>query len=135
MLWTHNDSGNDAEVYLIDMEAKIRQTFILAGVDNRDWEDISIGPGPDSSKQYLYVADIGDNLAVHDKKYIYRFEEPVFTDSGTAGEVKLTITNFDTIVFSLSDEKRDTESPALLIPKPKICMYYPSTAIQFILIR
>jgi hypothetical protein len=118
MLWTHNDSGNDAEVYLIDMETNIRQTYVLAGVDNRDWEDISIGPGPDSSKHYLYVGDIGDNLAVHPNKYIYRFEEPVYSASESGGESKVTISDFDTIVFSLAGSKHDTE--ALLVdPKTK----------------
>ncbi|MEJ7643252.1 MAG: hypothetical protein WKF87_01540 [Chryseolinea sp.] len=118
LLWTHNDSGNDAEVYLIDTETRIRQTYVLDGVDNRDWEDIAIGPGPDPSRHYLYVADIGDNLAIHSNKYIYRFEEPVFSEASEGAEKKITITAFDTIVFQLSDSKRDTE--ALLIdPKTK----------------
>ncbi len=118
LLWTHNDSGNDAEVYLIDMDTRIKQTYVLEGADNRDWEDIGIGPGPDPSKHYLYVGDIGDNLAIHPNKYVYRFEEPVFSASDKSGEKKIRITKFDTIVFRLSDAKRDTE--ALLIdPKTK----------------
>ena len=55
----------------------IKLTCTLAGVENRDWEDIAVGPGPDASKSYVYVADIGDNEGQYQYKYIYRFEEPV----------------------------------------------------------
>ncbi len=114
LLWTHNDSGNDAEVYLIDLETNIKQTFLLENVDNRDWEDITVGPGPDPGKNYVYVAEIGDNAAAHAYKFVYRFEEPIYTP----GESKVNITVFDTIKFQLPDSKRDTE--ALLIdPKTR----------------
>ena len=114
MFWTHNDSGNPAVVYLVDEDLKIRLSCKLKGVKNRDWEDIAIGPGPDDNKRYVYVADIGDNNAKYDVKYIYRFEEPVA--DGTAED--LTITSFDTIVFRLEDGKKDTET-ILVHPKTK----------------
>ena len=106
MLWTLNDSGNPSEVYLIDRETNIKLTCKLEGVDNRDWEEIAIGPGPEKGKHYNYVGDIGDNAAAHDLKYIYRFQEPVLK----AGEEKVKITQVDKIVFSLSDERRDAEA-------------------------
>lgn len=113
-LWAHNDSGNDAEIFLIDQDIKIKQTYILKGVENRDWEDIAVGPGPDSTKNYVYIAEIGDNSAVYAWKHIYRFEEPLLDPS----EKKISITDFDTITFQLPDQKKDTE--ALLIdPRTK----------------
>jgi hypothetical protein len=105
-LWTHNDSGNPAVVYLVDEDLKIRLTCKLKGAKNRDWEDIAVGPGPDGNKRYVYVADIGDNNSKYAVKFIYRFEEPKLTDQG--GE--LTISSFDTIAFRLEDGKKDTES-------------------------
>src|SRR5688572_13317881 len=72
MLWTHNDSGNPAVVYLVDENLKIRLACRLQGIKNRDWEDIAVGPGPDPAKRYVYVADIGDNNAKHEVKYLYR---------------------------------------------------------------
>lgn len=114
LLWTHNDSGNPAEVYLIDQDLTIRLTCKLKGVRNRDWEDIAVGPGPEPGKNYVYVGDIGDNNARYPIKYIYRFEEPV------AGDVpdKITITAFDTIAFRLSGETKDTEA-ILIDPETK----------------
>src|SRR3954466_918919 len=75
-MWAVNDSGNSSEVFLIDTTAQVRMTCKLP-VDNRDWEEVAVGPGPDPGKTYVYVGEIGDNNAIHDTKIIYRFEEPV----------------------------------------------------------
>ncbi len=103
-LWTVNDSGNKAEVFLIDTLAQIRLVCKLL-VRNRDWEDIAIGAGPEVGRRYLYVGDIGDNLGIHQFKYIYRFEEP----SLEQGHDQM-VTAFDTLVVILPDGKRDTET-------------------------
>ena len=65
LLWAHNDSGNRPEVFLIDDKCDIKRIVVLDGIKNRDWEDIAVGPGPDSTKSYVYVGDIGDNDGVH----------------------------------------------------------------------
>jgi hypothetical protein len=106
LLWTQNDSGNGAEVFLVDEKMEIRLTCKLKGVVNRDWEDIAVGPGPEPGKSYVYVAEIGDNLGIFQYKNIYRFEEPVLK----AGQTEVTITNFDTITFQLADQTKDTEA-------------------------
>ncbi len=105
MLWALNDSGNPPEVFLIDQHAKTRLVCTLFHARNRDWEDIAIGAGPDAAKKYIYVADIGDNWAQYELKYIYRFEEPTV---GTQNEI--TITRFDTLILKMPDGKRDTET-------------------------
>jgi hypothetical protein len=117
MLWVHNDSGNNAEVYLIDSTGRIQMTCTLAGIRNRDWEDIAIGngPGADSLKSYVYVADIGDNLAQYPIKMIYRFEEPVFDAP------EKVITQIETKYIVLDDGQRDTE--ALMIDPIHHAMY------------
>lgn len=107
LLWVHNDSENKAEIYLIDEHLEIKLTCELQGVENRDWEDISVGPGPDSTKSYVYVGDIGDNEAQYQYKYIYRFEEPKWSENQ---DKKIVITDFDRITFQLPDERKDTET-------------------------
>jgi len=104
-LWSLNDSGNPAEVFLIDSTASIKLVCKLQGIKNRDWEDIAIGPGPKPGKKYVYVAEIGDNNGVYSYKYIYRFEEPS-KKNGT----EQTITNVETLVIKFPDGKRDTET-------------------------
>ena len=106
LLWTQNDSGNDAEVFLVDQKMEIKLTCKLKGIANRDWEDIAVGPGPEPGKSYVYVAEIGDNIGIFQYKNIYRFEEPALK----AGQKEVTITNFDTITFQLADQMKDTEA-------------------------
>jgi hypothetical protein len=76
VLYTHNDSGGDPEVFMIDTLGQYQGKIILEGVKNKDWEDIAVGPGeyPDSS--YIYVGDIGDNDGKREKIQVYRFPEP-----------------------------------------------------------
>ncbi|MFD1003561.1 hypothetical protein ACFQ21_29825 [Ohtaekwangia kribbensis] len=106
MLWALNDSGNKAELYLIDKNLNIVYTCSLAGLENRDWEDISVGPGPDSNQSYIYVGDIGDNEAVYPYKYIYRLREPRVRQ----GRSDTTVAAVDKIVFKLPNAIKDTES-------------------------
>jgi hypothetical protein len=103
--WALNDSGNPAEVFLIDDSAKTKLVCKLSGARNRDWEDIAIGSGPQSGKKYLYVAEIGDNNAKYDFKYLYRFEEP----SLKKGSEQI-ITDVEKLVVKMPDGKRDTET-------------------------
>lgn len=106
MLWTHNDSGNPAEIFLIDGTGKLKCTIHFPGLKNRDWEEIAIGAGPDPTKNYLYIGEIGDNNAAYAYKFIYRIEEPVIR--GSIKDSSLTIV--DEIKFRLSDGARDTEA-------------------------
>ncbi len=75
-IWTHNDSGDMNRIFLLKNDGTYMGTFRIQGAGNRDWEDMAMGPGPIAGKNYLYVADIGDNLGRYPKKYIYRFPEP-----------------------------------------------------------
>jgi len=102
-LWALNDGQNPAEVYLIDTTAQVRITCRLP-VDNRDWEEVTVGPGPKPGKTYVYVGEIGDNNAIYDLKYIFRFEEPQLD----SGDQAIVLT--DTLKIQLSDGKRDTEA-------------------------
>lgn len=104
-LWTLNDNGNPPEVFLVDQHARIRLVCRLPNVRNRDWEDIAIGAGPKEGKNYVYVADIGDNEARYDFKLIYRFEEPDLSQ-----EEKIVITDYDTLVLRMPDGNRDAET-------------------------
>ena len=55
-LWTHNDSGDKAQIYKIDTSGKLLQTLYLQGVTAIDFEDITL-----DKKGNLYVCDCGNN--------------------------------------------------------------------------
>ncbi|MEK6780922.1 MAG: hypothetical protein AABY93_04420 [Bacteroidota bacterium] len=103
--WAHNDSGNPAQIFLIDQNAKIKLVCKFNRIKNRDWEDIAIGAGPQEGKNYIYVGDIGDNDAQYPLKLIYRFEEPLLMT-----EKEIIIADYDTLILKLPDGARDAEA-------------------------
>lgn len=108
MLWTHNDSGDKARIFLIDVNGNTRAIVELKGVSNRDWEDIAVGPGPVQGKSYVYIGEIGDNFARYEYKYVYRIEEPALEPK--AMDLDTVITQVDSIKFKLPGGPRDTEA-------------------------
>lgn len=108
VIWTHNDSGSENRIFALDSNGNNLAEYFLDGVTNRDWEDITLGPGPDDSKSYLYIGDIGDNNSQYSVKYIYRIEEPIVT-VGQQPAVNI-ISNVDIISFTYPDGERDAET-------------------------
>ena len=76
MIWVHNDSGHPNWLYVVGENAEDFGTFVIRGAYSRDWEDMAAGPGPVEGLTYLYIGEIGDNLAQYDIMSIYRLPEP-----------------------------------------------------------
>ncbi len=90
-LWVQNDSGDLNRIFLMGTDGKYQGTATIDGAQNRDWEDIAIGPGPTNGIDYVYVGDIGDNHSQYRVKNIYRFPEPdirTFAEPSRSIEVK-----------------------------------------------
>ena len=100
--WVEEDSGNPPQLYLLSHTGKRLKAIFLNGAVNRDWEDIALAAGPDPSINYLYVADIGDNDAVHTSSFFYRLTEPLAAVD--------TVRLFDRIEFNYADGPRDAEA-------------------------
>jgi hypothetical protein len=113
MLWTHNDSGNPAEIFLLDKKLNIKLKVKFPKITNRDWEDITVGPGPDPKKNYIYIGEIGDNFAQYPDKKIYRLEEPKLVKDST-----IRIDSVDVITVQLPKTRKDTET-LMIDPKTK----------------
>ncbi|KLR61221.1 hypothetical protein IMCC26207_10860 [Actinobacteria bacterium IMCC26207] len=73
--WVHNDSGDSARVFATDLSGAAIGRFQIDGAQARDWEDIAVGPGPESGTSYLYLGDIGGNKG-RSNLSIYRAVEP-----------------------------------------------------------
>ena len=135
-LWTHNDSGDEPRIFLLDLGAdsqgndgsetasssdansKTSSSQLLAGewtlegASNRDWEDMAAGPGPEEGVHYLYIGEIGDNRAQYDFKIIYRFPEPNISTNSTTSTIPSQ--QVDRILFRYpNDVQMDAE--ALLV--------------------
>jgi hypothetical protein len=112
-LWTHQDSGWPASVFLLNQDGKTIKEFGIPGAANHDWEDIAGGPGPDNGVYYLYIGDIGNNNPpMTATNTIYRI--PEVTDmNGSFDGARL-----EKIRYSYPDGPRDAET-LLLDPLTK----------------
>jgi hypothetical protein len=70
----HNDSGDQARIYVVDSKGKLLGRYSVTGARNRDWEDIAGFTA--NGKPMLYIADMGDNSRKRDDLTIYRIKEP-----------------------------------------------------------
>ena len=100
--WAHNDSDKTAEIYAINAQAQTKSVFSLEAIRNIDWEDITNFRF--EGKNYLAIADTGDNGGLRKDLFIHIFEEP---SKLTANEKIITIRS---IRFQWPDGARDTES-------------------------
>ena len=106
ILWLHNDSGDEPRVFAISETGQLRTVVNLEGATHRDWEDIAIERR--EGNDYILVGDIGDNARTRTEITIYRFPEPLITDSSTQ------ITAAESLVLSYEDgASYDAESLAV----------------------
>ena len=119
--WTHNDSGDGPFIYLISEQGELSGVWRVTGAQAIDWEDISIGPGPEVGKRYLYIADIGDNDSVRKEIVVYRVAEPA-QDNGNSSKAKPQVTETaEAIRLRYPDGSHDAE--ALLVDPATGDMY------------
>jgi len=107
LLWTENDHGNPNLIFLVDTTGVKKATFTVAGVADRDWEDMAAGPGPVAGVTYIYLGEVGDNNNTYDSSYVYRFPEPSVTlTAGFNG----TIPSVEKINYKYPEGPSNTET-------------------------
>jgi hypothetical protein len=80
VVYTHNDSGDEGRVFAVGPDGRTRTTYVLPGVEPRDWEDMARGPD-EQGRSSLWIGDIGDNNAVRENGLlVHRVLEPQPTD-------------------------------------------------------
>lgn len=140
-IYIHNDSGGENAVYILSTDGKDVGKVSLEGVSNRDWEDIAVGPGP-NGQSYVYVAEIGDNLARHSEIMIYRFPEPKTSSSqvvpekatyvypeGAMDSEAIMVDPVSGCLFLIS--KRNSENTIFEMPMQAFSRKEPMELIQF----
>lgn len=108
VLFTHNDSGDDARFFAVGPDGATRTVYALPGVQARDWEDMARGPD-EEGRSSLWLGDIGDNDTRRDLGVlVHRVREPV---PGTA----TTVTTEAPTSFRLRYEDGPRDAEALLV--------------------
>ena len=76
LVYTHNDSSDEARFFAVGLDGQTRTTYVLPGVQTRDWEDMARGPDEDG-RSSLWLGDIGDNSGTRDQGVlVHRVAEP-----------------------------------------------------------
>jgi hypothetical protein len=129
LLWTHNDSGDAARLFLIRPDGALVAEVHLTNVEEAvDWEDMAVGPCEENSDiSCVYVADIGDNLKNREPVVIYRFPEPELPaehikeapDAQTS--ITLNVNDVHATWFEYPEGPRDAE--ALMVHPQSAAVY------------
>jgi hypothetical protein len=106
LLWSHNDSGGDPEVFAIGQDGGDRGRWSLPGAGARDWEDMALGPGAGDATGVLYLGDIGDNDARREDVVVYRADEPQVPRGAAGGE----LAEVEALTLTYADGPHDAEA-------------------------
>lgn len=125
VLWTHNDSGDDAFLYAMDLKGNPKGTWRVTGARNIDWEDIATFKDP-AGHCFVYIGDIGNNKLARAELKIYRIEEPAVSDATANSNKKnpLEIDQAEVVTFKYSDTPHDAET---LMVQPQTADIYVLT--------
>src|SRR5690606_7843244 len=108
LLWAHNDSGDEARLFLLNDTARLRAAYYLEGVTARGWEDI--GRMRKNGKNFLLVGDIGDNQARRPFVELHVFREPAVRESGTVYTDTISRSAIRSYAMKYEDGPRDAEA-------------------------
>ena len=111
VLWTHNDSGDDAFIFALDMTGNSLGAWRVQNAQNIDWEDIAAYKDK-SGKCFLYIGEIGDNKTKRPEHAVYRFPEPVIkpSDAGADRKAPLLTEVAEVLRFDYPDFNQDAET-------------------------
>jgi hypothetical protein len=106
--WTHNDSGNGPNVFLLSAEGKTLANVKLKGAVNQDWEDIC--NAKIEGEPFILIGDVGDNKARRKFCRLYIFKEPRI-ELGSDSE-KIELDSFRCLEFEYDNGPRNCEAIA-----------------------
>ncbi|SFB66782.1 hypothetical protein SAMN04487891_101167 [Flagellimonas taeanensis] len=66
-IWVIQDSGNEDEIFQVDMKAKLVQSLKIDHAKNQDWEDLAL-----DNEGNLYIGDFGNNANKRKDLTIYK---------------------------------------------------------------
>lgn len=111
VLWTHNDSGDKAFLYAINLSGEKLGTYKIPNAENKDWEDIAAFRAP-SGECFLYIGDIGNNELDRTELSIYILKEPRIDAShkGSSKKEPLITVNAEIVKFRYPDAAQNAET-------------------------
>ncbi len=105
VLWTHNDSGDDAKIYSIpenapDIDEKVNLTNAL----NVDWEDIA------QDDTHFYVGDFGNNSGERQDLVIYKAPKSILPEDTDTEAIRFIFSDQSNFDNSANEHNFDCEA-------------------------
>ncbi len=118
--WTHNDNGPHPGLFLLDTHGQLKAHLKLPAVPFRDWEDLACVPW--QGRNYLVLADVGDNQARYPSCRMYVLREPEFELPADDGQpLQLSVADdVATLEFTYPQGPRDCEAVMVDVRDRKI---------------
>ncbi len=126
VLWTHNDSGDEAHIYAVNGSGESLGVWKAANTGNIDWEDIAAYKDK-TGKCFIYIGEIGDNKLIRREHTVYRIPEPLIVPSnaGSSRDEPLITADAEMLRFSYPDFEQDAET----------LMVHPNTADIYVVTK
>ncbi len=111
VLWTHNDSGDDAFIFALNTKGETLGTWKVEGAKNADWEDIAAFKDK-AGKCFIYIGEVGNNKLKRPEHLIYRVAEPIVKpDDARSSRTEPIATNLaESVRFTYPDFDQDAET-------------------------
>lgn len=131
-MWVHNDSGDAANVYALDLSGQLMATWRVRGAAAFDWEDMALGAcdvADNTKGDCLFIADIGNNSESRTDQMIYRVREPVIPQLPDATQRDTETADAYPVVYDLP---ADDPNPS---PDAESLMVHPLTGKLYIVTK
>lgn len=115
---THNDSGDNANLYEIDtLSGNLLRTISINNATNVDWEAIT------EDENHLYVADIGNNNGNRKDLTIYKVLKTDFKTDTNVLSQKITFNYEDQTDFSSKPNSNNFDAEAILFYENSLLIF------------
>lgn len=117
-LWSHNDSGNSNELFLIDQTGSLIKTLTISNVQNIDWEDLAV-----DTQGRIYINDAGNNGNDRTDLAIYKIPNPENIEGNSVEAEIISFAFEDQTMFPPPANKRNFDIEGILWKDNNIYMF------------
>ncbi len=117
-MWTHNDSGYENELYMVDSKGTLLRTLLVTNVKNIDWEDLAR-----DLRGNIYINDAGNNNNDRKDLAIYRISDPDLIEGNSIEALPIEFVLEDQTQWPPSVESRNFCIEAIVWHDDSIFMF------------
>lgn len=107
-VWSHNDGGNNSEIYQFDTLGNLLRTLFITNAQNTDWEEIC-----KNNNGGMYIGDFGNNLNDRTDLKILMVPNPSLIIGDSVAAQIISFTYSDQSAFPPADSVKNFDMEAM----------------------